>query len=254
MRLNAFERKALIIIAITGIFSKTVMAQTQLVSNTIARNNAIATPESVKTAPLNTNILPLFGGTPRSKQQKAEDEAFLKSCDKIFPNRHEGSSFFAERGWEYLAEGELDTAVHRFNLCYMLEPENVEAYWGLGVICYHRGQQQEAVTLMNRGLKIAPENAGLMVDIATLYIQQYEQTQAVEPLGLAQQLLGKSLGIDSTNANTYMKLAITHYYQEDFDKAWENLHKCRDIDFKAVDLTLLTQLMVKKPDPKGLFK
>lgn len=254
MRLNAFERKALIITTLLGVFSQVVMAQVQLVSNSVARNNAVANPESVKTAPLNTNILPLFGGMPRTKQQKIEDEAFLKSCEKIFPNRHEGSSFFAERGWEYLAEGELDTAVHRFNLCYMLEPENVESYWGLGVICYHRGQFQEAVVLLEKGLKISPDNTGLMVDAATLHLQIYEQTKSVQDLNLSQQLLNKSLAIDTLNANAYMKMAIVQYHQEDFDKAWEHLHRCRDIDFKSIDLTFLTQLMLKKPDPKGLFK
>lgn len=254
MQLKVVERNVLILFTLANAFSHFGVAQAQFVSNTTARNNVVSQPETVKAVSINVNILPLFGEMPRTKTQKVEDDNFLKSCDKIFPNRLEAAAFFAERAWQYLGEGELDTAVHRFNLCYLLQPDNVESYWGLGVVCYNRGQMPDAIRFMEKGLSVAPNNAGLLVDLATLHIQQFEKAQDTKEIQTAEGMITKAIGVDSTNANAYIKLAITRYYQEDYDKAWENLHKCRSIDFKAVDLTFLTQLMAKKPDPVGLFK
>ena len=81
-----------------------------------------------KFAPVGVNIklLPLFGEYEKTDLQKKEDDEFLKMCDANFQNRSKASEFFATRAWEYLQEGQADTAVHRFNLAFLLDDENVD--------------------------------------------------------------------------------------------------------------------------------
>ena len=121
-------------------------AQHQLVSN-----REISRPESTasKIQPvINFSILPLFGEITKTETQKASDNRFLQECDRNFSSREDASKFFAERAWEYLSEGEQDTAIYRFNLAYLLNPKNVDSYWGLGVASYQQGRYDESARLL----------------------------------------------------------------------------------------------------------
>ncbi|MFN8353020.1 MAG: tetratricopeptide repeat protein [Spirosomataceae bacterium] len=202
----------------------------------------------------NLHIVPLFGELPRSTFQKKEDERFFQNCDKLFPNRQEASAFFAERAWDYLKEGELDTAVYRFNLAYLLNPNSAEAYWGLGVISFHRNDLPEAIRLLGKGLVVEPKNAPLMVDLATLHLNYFKQKNDTLDITKAEHLLNQSIAIEPNNANAYLKLSIAEFYQQHYDEAWADLHKCRQLDLSSLDLTFLAELKSKKEDPQGVFK
>ena len=85
-----------------------------------------------KTAPtgVDINFIPLFGNFIKTESQQVEDQLFLSDCDNQFKSRSEGSEFFSKMGWDYLSDGDKNTAIHRFNLSWLLNPDNVVAYWG----------------------------------------------------------------------------------------------------------------------------
>jgi tetratricopeptide (TPR) repeat protein len=228
-------------------------AQHQLVSS----NRELTRPESTatKNQPIvNLTILPLFGEITKTETQKASDARFLKECDQNFPSREDASKFFAERAWEYLAEGEQDTAIYRFNLAYLLNPQNVDSYWGLGVASYQQGRYDESARLLHRGLVLDPENATLMVDVATVQINCFKEKRNCEDIDGALGLLRKAVTLDSTNANTFLKLAVAEYHYEHYDAAWTNLHRCYELDPSMTDLDFVKDLLAKKEDPKGIFR
>ena len=66
-------------------------------------------------------VLPLFGEQRKTSDQIEDEIRFLSECDKMFTSREEASTFFATRAWEYVQEGQLDTAAYRFNLAYLVE-------------------------------------------------------------------------------------------------------------------------------------
>ncbi len=210
-----------------------------------------------KFAPAGTNIhlLPLYGEFEKTDAQKAVDEEFLKVCDLNFPNRAKASAFFAERAWEYLAEGQKDTATYRFNLAYLLDNQNSDAFWGLGVISYQIEQYEKAINLMKRGLEMDDnDNMTLMVDLSTVYIKCFTVDAEKEDLYKAFDLLEKVIKKQPEAANAYMQMSLARLLNNQFDEAWENFHKGYEIDPDNASVDILEGLLAKKADPKGIFK
>lgn len=255
-RVNSM-RAILIVWTIVGVFPQVFGQSPQFVSqnHSLARNNSSTTTSAAaKDSDLATlHCIPLWGEKSKSVQQKKEDAAFLKACDQNFETRSEASRFFAERGWEYISEGELDTACYRFNLAHLLDEKNSDAYWGLGVVCHQKGDGSQAIRMLSKGVLYDSSNSILLDDLATLYIGQFQQTKNSEDLNQAFTLLNRSATIDTTNGTTFMKLALAEYLRNDFDKSWEYLHKCRQIDVQVLDFNFIEQLASQKADPHGVF-
>lgn len=228
------------------------LAQTPLIP--LASSKEIAKKESLLTNGQDIRYIPLFGSKQEAEVQTINLTDFLTQCDKNFKNRNDASNFFAERGWEYLNEGLLDTATYRFNLCFLLNQDNFEAFWGLGSISYQKGKYEESTKLLRKGLELSPENPILMVDIATVQLACFKEHKNCDDINDALKLLEKSLQIDGTNANGWLKYSIAEYQLEHYDKAWELLHKCRLLDISFVDTTYLQELLAKRSDPSGIFK
>lgn len=202
----------------------------------------------------NAHILPFFGEVARSADQIKEDETFLSVCKKNFKSKDEASLFFSTRGWEYLAEGLQDTAIHRFNLAWMLDKENVESYWGLGVIAYQRENHTDAIRFMEKGRQVDPSNVTLLVDLATIRINSFLKFQEVENLKKAGELLEKAIKIAPDFAEAYQKWSLLAFQEGKFDQAWMYFHKSYSLQPDSVDQNFLSELINKQADPKGLFK
>ncbi|WP_338874282.1 tetratricopeptide repeat protein [Spirosoma sp. SC4-14] len=209
-----------------------------------------ATPETLESL----NILPLFGERAKTAEQIDLEIHFLNDCDRNFASRSEASDFFAARGWDYITNGQLDTAAYRFNLAWLLNNKNSDAYWGLGVVCYQKENLPDAIRMLKRGLAVADTNTILMTDLATVQIKHYQNKADTTDLIEAEQILQKSLSISPDNAVAYQKLSLVNFLKADYDKAWEYFHQARTLDMSVLDLHYLNDLLVKRPDPKGVFK
>ncbi|MEA5140147.1 hypothetical protein [Arcicella rigui] len=243
--------KQLIVILIFSTSISSLLAQDNTVS--LASNRAIAKKELMPDSQ-DVKYIALFGNKKAADEEVIKSKEFFRQCDQNFKDRAEASKFFAERGWEYLSEGLLDTATYRFNLCYLLDPNNVEAYWGLGSVSYQKKNYEESAKLLRKGLVLAPENPTLMIDVATVQIACFKEKKNCDDIDDALALLEKSLTIDSTNANGWLKYSIAEYELEHYDKAWTYFHKCRSLDITMIDMGFLQELLVKKEDPLGVFK
>ncbi|MDZ7935516.1 MAG: hypothetical protein U5M51_11295 [Emticicia sp.] len=187
--------------------------------------------------------------------KKQIDEEFLKACDLNFKTRSEASEFFATRAWEYLGEGEKDTATYRFNLAYLLDDENSDVYWGLGVIAYQNEKYAQAIDLMNRGLEIEDDdNVTLLVDLSTVYIKCFTVDAEKEDLRKAFELLTKALIKQPESANALMQLSLAKLLNEEIDEAWERFHQGYELDPDNASIEILEGLLAKKDDPRSIFK
>lgn len=204
---------------------------------------------------VNIHLLPLFGEFEKTDVQKTVDAEFLKACDANFKTRSEASEFFATRAWEYLGEGEKDTATYRFNLAYLLDDENSDVYWGLGVIAYQNEKYAQAIDLMNRGLEIDDDdNVTLIVDLSTVYIKCFTVDAEKEDLRKAFELLTKALTKQPESANALMQLSLAKLLNEEIDEAWERFHQGYELDPDNASIEILEALLAKKDDPRGIFK
>lgn len=236
---------------------------------TSVRNNAPATTEQVESQPEPTdgsasttaseptsgevNTIPLFGERAKTSEQIDREIRFLNDCDRSFATRPEASSFFADRGWDYVASGQLDTAAYRFNLAWLLNDNNADAYWGLGVVCYQKNQLPDAIRMLKRSLTVADSNATLMTDLATVQIKHYQEHNDPNVLADAETTLQRAVAI-TPSAPAYQKLSLINYLKADYGKAWAYFHQARSLDLTSLDLSYLNDLLAKQPDPKGMFR
>lgn len=195
-----------------------------------------------------------FGGKTLPAKDKAELTTFLEGCDASFPTRKEAATFFAERAWEFVASGKLDTATYRFNLVNALDTANIDAYWGLGVISFQRQDFPIAKQLLTKGLISDPTQALMRVDYAIVLLSCYLKGMDCGTLAEADAELAQSLADEPKNANAWMKRSQVAFYQGNYEKSWEYFHACRSLDILQMDLNFGSLLAEKMPDPKGIFK
>lgn len=204
---------------------------------------------------IDINTLPLYGEYQKTVAQLNEDTNFVTECDKSFAKRAEASDFFANIGWQYLEEGKKEEAIQRFNWAYLLDTENVDAFWGLGVIEYQQKHYPSAIRLMKKGLDVADnDNITLMVDLATVYIKCFVNDKHPDDLKSAYELLELALSIQPEFANAYMQKALAQLANGDIDNAWISFHKGYEIAPEEASREILSELLSRKNDPKGLFK
>ncbi len=224
-------------------------------TESLAQQPAEAVPTDIAASASGpVNSLPLFGERPKTTQQIDAEIHFLNDCDRNFASRPEASDFFSARGWDYVASGQLDTATHRFNLSWLLNDRNGDAYWGLGVVCYQKNQLPEAIRMLRKGLAVADSNVALMTDLATVEIKHYQDKPTTELLTEAENHLQRAVTLSPVNASAYQKLSVVYYLKADYLKSWEYFHQAYALDLSILDIGYLNDLLAKQPDPKGKFK
>ena len=98
-----------------------------------------------------SRLLPLFGGLTPAQAEQLVGKAFLADIERSFASRAEASRFFSTKGYEYLTENQADTAQYRFNLAWLLDQKNPEAYRGLGIIASQKATPEASIGLLTQG-------------------------------------------------------------------------------------------------------
>ncbi|QDA60370.1 tetratricopeptide repeat protein [Hymenobacter jejuensis] len=201
-----------------------------------------------------SRLQPLFGGATVAQAEQLVGTAFLADIERSFASRPEASKFFADKGFEYLAEGKIDTAAYRFNLAWLLDQKNAAAYRGLGIVASRGTTPDQSIALLTQGLALAPNDAALLGDLGASYLIRFEQTKKKKDLTTGVEFLQKSLAADPSNALSWQQLARGYYLQEDYAKAWEAVHKGQNLSMSSIDFAFIGELLAKQPDPQGTFK
>ena len=233
-------------------------AQAQRKGRTTPATNAdgrLTTTTTTAPTPVRAaRLQPLFGGLSPAQATQIIGEAQLKAIAASFASPAEASAFFTTKGFEYLGENKPDTAAYRFNLAWLLNPPNAEAYRGLGIVASAQPSPDAAIGLLAKGLALAPQNTQLMSDLGASYLIRYGQTKKKKDLAAGFDLLQRATAADPTNANAWQQLARGLYYQEKYPEAWAAIHKGQALSVSSLDFGLISDLQAKLPDPQGMFK
>jgi Tfp pilus assembly protein PilF len=208
-------------------------------------------------APLTSasRLLPLYGGASVAQAQQFVGPAALADITRSFASQPEASRFFSTKGFEYLVENQPDTAAVRFNLAWVLDPQNPEPYRGLAVLLSRRqGPPEQVQALLLQGLAVAPTNSLLLTDAATIVLERYTQSKKKKDLAEAASYVQRALTADPNNANAWQAQARIRFNQEDYAGAWEAVHKGQNLSMTSLDFDLISELKDKLPDPQGKFK
>ncbi len=201
------------------------------------------------------NYLPLFGGYEKTEEQLINDELFRSDCDTEFATRIEAAQFFNKMGWQYLKEGDKTTAIYRFNLSYLLNQDNYEVLWGLGVIEYQAGNLENSIALMSKGIQLSEyKNYVFMTDLATIFLQlAINSASPTIETGKAKVLLNKAVIIQPQYTPAFVQLTIAELLEDNLDAAWLYFHKAYSLNPAELSKELLAELLSRKEDPQGVF-
>ena len=96
-------------------------------------------------AKTNIRLLPKYGYREKSPAQQQADREFMDEMMRqpSFNNNPAAASrAMIEKGFEYLSQGDLRTAMYRFNQAYLLDSLNVEIYRGYAAVYEALGDRE----------------------------------------------------------------------------------------------------------------
>ena len=205
-------------------------------------------------APRPPRLLPLFGGLTLPEAGRLVGAARLDAIAASFASREEASAFLSTKGYEYLAEGQPDTAVYRLNLAWLLDPRNPAVYRGLGVVASSGPDASLAVRLLVQGLALAPTDALMLADLGSAHLLRFQQAHKKKDLAAGLAFLQRATATDPANAVAWQQLARAYSLGQQYPLAWQALHKSRALSMATLDYDLVAELLAHQPDPQGLFK
>jgi tetratricopeptide (TPR) repeat protein len=113
------------------------------------------------------NLLPKYGGLPKTEWQKEADETFIAAMDDQFHgDRNRASMDAAARGWRYLAEHNLADAMRRFNQAWLLNNNNGTALWGMAAVEASSDKYDESLKLFAEAEQFVGSEINFSVDYA----------------------------------------------------------------------------------------
>ncbi len=113
------------------------------------------------------NLLPKYGGLPETAIEKEINAKFISVMDEDYHgDRKKASMDMAMRGWQYLAAGDLDDAMRRFNQAWLLNKKNGTALWGMAAIQASSGKYDDSLKLFAEAEKFVGSEINFSVDYA----------------------------------------------------------------------------------------
>lgn len=145
-----------------------------------------------------------------------------------------------ELGFQYLYQGDLKTAMYRFNQAFLLDQENTDIYWGFGAIYMSFSNYEKAKEQYEEGLKLNPKNTHLLTDYGTYFLAMYYATENSQDkkvkvyLNKAIEKLTSSYSLDAKDKNTLYKLSICYLMNTDCRNARKFYDLCKDEGGKPI--------------------
>jgi tetratricopeptide (TPR) repeat protein len=182
-----------------------------------------------KEAETEINLRPEYWNAVKSQGQLDEDKKFIDLVLKQDTTHRKGSEHLVQLGFSYLAKGDVETAMKRFNQAWLLDPKNENVYWGYGAVYGSFNDYDMAMKQYDKGLTINPASPVILTDKATLYFVQFQQAGDQVKLTAAIDLLKKSYAIDNRSVNTTYKLSICYFLSKDCANAWRFYNECKNL-------------------------
>ncbi|WP_245905043.1 tetratricopeptide repeat protein [Pontibacter mucosus] len=191
---------------------------------------------------------------PATQQAVAAQNSFLKKSDETFKSRQLGSQYYVTQAKRMFNEEQLDSAMVNFNRAWLLDRNNMEVYWGYGLVYGQQQAYDKALYILYRALDKDKTNPRLLTDIATTHLSRFYKYSSVDDLQQSKKLLEQALKHTPENAaDVYYKLAINSYYLYEFGSAWEYLHRSIRHDQSKEDQTFISALLEQEKDPEGIY-
>lgn len=190
---------------------------------------------SPQKCPENINTLPMYGRAAKCEAQLEFDRTFFRETDSLFKDRQTASQYYAGKGWEYFYSQEYETSIKRFNQAWLLDSLNAEVYWGFGNILGINGKFQESLPLLEKSIKLDPNNFKVHECLATSYGQLFFQSKDKLYLDKTIESLKRAIKIEPNSINAHAQLTAAYSYFNQKDSAQKYLLLTDKLDPNAVN-------------------
>jgi tetratricopeptide (TPR) repeat protein len=113
------------------------------------------------------NLLPKYGDLPLTAIEKEINDKFVSGMDEDYHGDLKKASMdMAMRGWQYLAAGDLEDAMRRFNQAWLLNKKNGTALWGMAAVEASSGKFDDSLKLFAEAEKFVGGEINFSVDYA----------------------------------------------------------------------------------------
>lgn len=198
------------------------------------------------------NLLPKYGSLPKADWQIEADKAFLAATDQEYHgDRIKASMDTALRGWQYLQQGDKETAMYRFNQAWLLNPNNGVALWGMAAIEASTGSFEESIKLFAEAEKYMGSDLNFSIDyakaIGKMAVQTKDDARLKDAFDRFEAIYGKAPQNVLNLQNWAITLAGVGHYAE----AWQKVKLAEAAPGKRIlDKDFVAALGKKMPRPK----
>jgi len=191
------------------------------------------------------NLQPEYGNVSKTQAQITEDKDFITLCLKNDTTHRKASEHLVKLGFTHLYQGDIETAMRRFNQAWLLDSTNENAYWGYGAVYGGFNDYPTALVQYDKGLSMNPRNSNLLTDKATIYMMTFQKGGSADDLEQAIQFFERSYAIDSSNQSTVYKLSICYFFKNDCVRALKYYEECKKLRGKVMSDDYIKALIDK---------
>ncbi|RKE83566.1 tetratricopeptide repeat protein [Rhizobium sp. AG855] len=125
--------------------------------------------------------IPMWEGLTKSEQQQKADTELIEAARKAGGGTLVKATYRAiQLGWQFVAQGDPETAIKRFNQAWLFEPDNADIHWGFAVATALQGAPLSTVERhFAQAESVKKNDAALFADHGRVLQQRGENQRAI---------------------------------------------------------------------------
>ena len=146
-----------------------------------------------------------------------------------------------ELGWSYFEDGDLETALKRFNQALLLDPNFAPAYFGIAYVYSVQNKLELAIKNYRTSIEKDPTFSHSYSNLGLALFYSGNLKEALPNLE-------KALDLDPRNGDAHVNIALYYLGVGDYLKSWKHIHLAQRYNAN-VSPNLLRDLENKMAEP-----
>lgn len=218
----------------------------------------------------------MYGNIPFTAEEVKLNEELINGLIQKSGSREEAAKHAIKLGWQYFYNNDPKTGMKRLNQAWLLDPNNVEIFYGFGFLVSLQGKTDEAITLYKKALELNPKHAMTLADLGRLYKDRayalYIKKRIADPDAEVKGALKEALALyekaiqsgavsgsdlrlsdlDRDLRYIYYQWAVALEFNGEYAKAWEKIKLSRQHGGEIIiEPAFIRELSRFMPEPKG---
>lgn len=179
------------------------------------------------------NERPMYGGVEKTPAMLKADEKYITAILKEWHTREEGARQVSKVGWKYFSNGDISTAIKRFNQAWLLNDREYSAYWGFALVYVLRDQNvTDAHAMFEKALSLEPNQGNFYVEYGR-FLEENKIGEIDKAIALSKQ----GVGMNPKLRDGYITLIRCHVVKGEVEQVryWFEQGKAHNV-FSPSDL------------------